>query len=86
MSRAELRLWLAAFDPAQIRRDAGLTLAAVAQGCGTQPRSVWRWETRKRLPRCDAGRRYVRVLEGLCRHQGVNVDWEAAHPLPGRAG
>ncbi len=51
----------------QARTDARLSLSEVAQLCGVDPSTVWRWEQGKRVPRGEAALQYARVLDDLSR-------------------
>jgi DNA-binding transcriptional regulator YiaG len=48
-----------------IRRDAGLSLAEVADEASVHRTTVFRWETGSRKPRGEAALRYLAVLEEL---------------------
>jgi transcriptional regulator with XRE-family HTH domain len=57
---------LAASGEARRRREAaGISLAELAEHCGVDASSVWRWERGVRRPRGDAALRYGRLLDLL---------------------
>lgn len=51
------------------RQDAELSLSEIAEACGVDTATVWRWETGRRRPRGDAALRYADVLDRLGRIQ-----------------
>lgn len=49
----------------RLRQDAGISLREIAEACGVDTGTVWKWETGRRRPRGETSLRYLKVLERL---------------------
>ncbi|WP_030726318.1 helix-turn-helix domain-containing protein [Streptomyces sp. NRRL S-237] len=66
---AQVRADAASGAAMRTRAAARLSLSEIADLCGVDPSTVWRWERGKRSPRGEAALAYARVLEDLAQHR-----------------
>ncbi|GKQ37376.1 hypothetical protein ALMP_39140 [Streptomyces sp. A012304] len=62
---ADLRSALSTGEAEQLRVAAQLSIGEVAQACGVDQSTVWRWERGTRKPRGEAALAYADLLESL---------------------
>jgi DNA-binding XRE family transcriptional regulator len=60
-----MRRWAKTGVARQLRQEAGLSLAEMAQAVGASRSALHFWETGQRVPRPDNAARWAEVLEGL---------------------
>jgi transcriptional regulator with XRE-family HTH domain len=60
-----LKTWITTGQARQMRLDAGLTLAAIAEDCEVDPAAVLRWERGDHTPRGRNAAVYFRFLSRL---------------------
>lgn len=60
-----VRALLASGEAKRRRVDAGLSLRELADACGVDATTVWRWEEGRRIPRGHHAQDYARVLDLL---------------------
>lgn len=69
----DVRSALASGEAERLRVAAQLSIGEVAQACGVDQSTVWRWERGVRRPRGDAALAYGALLESL-RHRSSSPD------------
>ncbi|MFE7947374.1 helix-turn-helix domain-containing protein [Streptomyces sp. NPDC057426] len=65
---AQVRAAVASGEARRLREAARLTIGEVANACGVDQSTVWRWERGIRSPRGDRALRYGDLIDSL-RHQ-----------------
>lgn len=61
----QLRAAISTGETRQIRVAARLSISEMADACGVDQSTLWRWEQGKRLPRGEHALRYADVIDSL---------------------
>ena len=74
MTLLELRAMLARVNARELREDAGISAATVAEALGVRRAHVYAWETGRWMPVSAAGFRWARFVCGLEQHAEVTAE------------
>jgi DNA-binding XRE family transcriptional regulator len=78
-ARLAARRTLKRADRRGLRRRAGISAAALAEGLGVEVWRIYEWESGRCLPGCPLMlASYARVIAGLARHEQISTDEEEA--------